>query len=84
MHTPESLIDDPHLRSVGFFETMHHPSEGELMQMRRPSRWLSEQAQQPRAAPRLGEHTRAMLAEAGYSEAAQAPGDSSETCAVGV
>lgn len=69
MHTPESLLDDPHLRAVGFFDVVEHPSEGSLRTMRVASTWSDSPPMVSRQAPRLGEHSAEVLAEAGYSPA---------------
>lgn len=69
MHTVESLMDDPHLNAVGFFETVEHPSEGRLRSMAIPTRWSQSPPEVSRLAPRLGEHSAEVLAEAGYSAA---------------
>ncbi|MNQ84518.1 Bile acid-CoA hydrolase [compost metagenome] len=67
MHTLESLMDDPHLKAVGFFETVEHPSEGRLRAMAIATRWSDSPPAVVRQAPRLGEHSAEVLAEAGYS-----------------
>ncbi|MEO7231509.1 MAG: CoA transferase [Polaromonas sp.] len=69
MHTVESLMDDPHLNAVGFFETVEHPSEGRLRSMAIPTRWSQSPPEVSRQAPRLGEHSAEVLAEVGYSVA---------------
>ncbi len=69
MHTLESLLDDPHLAAVGFFETVEHPSEGRVRSMAIPTRWSGSPPSVSRHAPRLGEHSAEVLAEAGYSAA---------------
>jgi len=69
MHTLESLMDDPHLKAVGFFETVEHPSEGRLRAMAIATRWSDSPPTVVRQAPRLGEHSAEVLAEAGYSAA---------------
>jgi crotonobetainyl-CoA:carnitine CoA-transferase CaiB-like acyl-CoA transferase len=69
MHTLESLLDDPHLAAVGFFETVEHPSEGRMRSMAIPTRWSGSPPSVSRHAPRLGEHSAEVLAEAGYSAA---------------
>lgn len=68
MHTLESLLEDPHLQDVGFFSSLTYPSEGKVWHMRRPSRWRDEDDVIGRPAPQLGENTREILEEVGYSE----------------
>lgn len=70
MHTPESLLDDPHLNDVGFFEKILHPTEGQLIQMRVPSSWSTSRREQNTPAPVLGEHTEDILRESGYTSEA--------------
>lgn len=66
-----TLREDEHLREVGFWETIEHPSEGRLVAPAFPVNYQDEAA--PRAplrpAPRLGEHTRQVLGDMGYSDA---------------
>lgn len=64
LHDLHSILDDPHLNACGFFETVEHPSEGCIRGMRIPSRWSATQPLPPRPAPRLGEHTEEIKAEA--------------------
>jgi crotonobetainyl-CoA:carnitine CoA-transferase CaiB-like acyl-CoA transferase len=68
MHTMESLLADPHLNAVGFFETVDHPSEGRVRQMAVASSWSDSQPGPARPAPRLGEHSAEILREAGYAD----------------
>ncbi|MGQ0502229.1 MAG: CaiB/BaiF CoA transferase family protein [Panacagrimonas sp.] len=68
MHTPDSILDDPHLRAMGFFREIDHPSEGRLVSMGVPSRWSQTPPPPTRPAPRLGEHTVEVLTEAGLGE----------------
>jgi crotonobetainyl-CoA:carnitine CoA-transferase CaiB-like acyl-CoA transferase len=67
MNTIDDVIDDPHLAAVGFFQHMTHPSEGNIRVPGIPVRVDGEAAHIRRPAPRLGEHTREVLTEAGLS-----------------
>jgi crotonobetainyl-CoA:carnitine CoA-transferase CaiB-like acyl-CoA transferase len=67
-NTLEMLLKDPHLKDRGFFVFQEHPSEGRIRTMREPSTWTKTQPPSGTFAPRLGQHTREILAEAGYSE----------------
>lgn len=69
LHTLESLLADPHLDDVGFFEIRAHPTEGLLRQMRLPLRFFGSATDNPRHCPRLGEHSIEVLREAGLSDA---------------
>ena len=69
MNTLDGVIDDPHLAAVGFFQHMTHPSEGTIRMPGIPVRVDGEQGRVRRPAPRLGEHTREVLREAGLSGA---------------
>jgi crotonobetainyl-CoA:carnitine CoA-transferase CaiB-like acyl-CoA transferase len=66
MHTPDSLMEDPHLADVGMFEWIEHPTEGRIRQMNVPGTWSATPPGIRRHAPLLGENTREVLAEAGY------------------
>ena len=68
LHTLDSLIDDPHLADVGLIEHFDHPSEGRIMGAANPTLWSDTPPSPERHAPRLGEHSREVLVEAGYSE----------------
>jgi crotonobetainyl-CoA:carnitine CoA-transferase CaiB-like acyl-CoA transferase len=68
LHTLESLLDDPHLGKIGFFEPVEHPSEGRILGMAVPGRWSESQPRVRRLAPRLGEHSLEVLREAGVAE----------------
>jgi crotonobetainyl-CoA:carnitine CoA-transferase CaiB-like acyl-CoA transferase len=68
LHSPESLLADPHLQASGFFGLVDHPSEGQLRQMAYPGTWSDTQPAATRHVPRLGEHSDEVLRELGYSE----------------
>lgn len=67
MHDMDSLMDDPHLRAVGFLGHVEHPTEGRICQIGIPSTWSKSQPRVTRPAPRAGEHGREVLSEAGLS-----------------
>ena len=68
LQTLEGLLEDPHLRDIGFFSEVDHPSEGPLLAMSVPSVWSLSQPEASRHAPRLGEHSVEVLRESGMSE----------------
>jgi crotonobetainyl-CoA:carnitine CoA-transferase CaiB-like acyl-CoA transferase len=69
-HTLESLMEDPHLADAGFFRWEEHPSEGRIRTMREPSTWSETNPRtEGRFAPRLGQHSRDVLTEAGLDKA---------------
>ncbi len=68
MQTLEDLLTDPHLQAVNFFETTQHPSEGAIRHLRNPTKWSTLSIGATRHAPRLGEHSREVLQDIGYSE----------------
>ncbi|MDG2284759.1 MAG: CoA transferase, partial [Alphaproteobacteria bacterium] len=58
----------PHLLDVGFYSHETHPSEGEIRRTRPANTFSGGHREDLRHAPLLGEDTRGVLAEAGYSE----------------
>jgi crotonobetainyl-CoA:carnitine CoA-transferase CaiB-like acyl-CoA transferase len=68
MNSLDDVMADPHLAATGYFKTVEHPSEGRLRTMAVPSEWSGSQPEYRRHAPRLGEHTREVLAEAGLTQ----------------
>lgn len=67
VNEPQDLLRDPHLTSVDFFEKITHPSEGEMFDMKFPATFSETPTNRMRFAPKLGEHTKEVLAELGYS-----------------
>jgi crotonobetainyl-CoA:carnitine CoA-transferase CaiB-like acyl-CoA transferase len=61
------IAEQPHLKAVGLFQELDHPTEGKIRQARPPARFSASPASVRRLAPGLGEHTREVLSEAGYS-----------------
>src|SRR4029077_2903292 len=70
MNSLADIVADPHLAAIGYFRMVEHPSEGRLRSMAVPSEWSESPPEYRRHAPRLGEHTREVLREAGLSQAA--------------
>ena len=68
LHDLDSLIDDPHLESVGLLQDMDHPSEGKLRMTAPAATWSRTPASIRTPAPGLGEHGTQILKEAGYSD----------------
>jgi crotonobetainyl-CoA:carnitine CoA-transferase CaiB-like acyl-CoA transferase len=62
------IAEQPHLKAVGAFVTLDHPTEGEIRQARPSARFSESPAAIRRMPPRLGEHSRAVLQEAGLSD----------------
>lgn len=61
LNQPEDLFDDPHLRAVGFFPTVDHPTEGPMTAVGPPVGFSDSPASIRRPPPGLGEHTREVL-----------------------
>ena len=72
LNTIESLLDDPHLAAVGFFQQVEHPSEGAMRTFGAPARWVGYDVSKLAPAPRLGEHTESVLRECGFDASALA------------
>jgi crotonobetainyl-CoA:carnitine CoA-transferase CaiB-like acyl-CoA transferase len=69
LNTPAGLIDDQHMQAVNFFRVVDHPSEGKIRIMGVPETWSETQPEIRSLAPRIGEHTREVLADYGFSDA---------------
>jgi crotonobetainyl-CoA:carnitine CoA-transferase CaiB-like acyl-CoA transferase len=71
MNTPEDLLSNVQLRATGFVSQTVHPSEGPIHTLAHPTKWsATPPARRFSPAPRLGEHTRDILGEAGYAQEA--------------
>ncbi len=69
VNTLEDLVDDPHLKAVGFWEVVDHPTEGKIRMTKFPVSFSETPADVRRLPPRLGEHSVELLKEAGLSQA---------------
>lgn len=63
------ISEQPHLKAVGMFAELDHPTEGKIRQARPFARFSESPAGIRRMPARLGEHTKEVLREAGYSDA---------------
>lgn len=59
------LPNDEQLSAVDFLPLVDHPSEGKIRMARPPVKFAGARSEPRRPAPRLGEHSREILAEAG-------------------
>lgn len=63
------LVDDPQVKHNGTFVEYEHPTEGRVKTPGFPIRFSKTPSKVARGAPLAGEHTREILAEAGYDDA---------------
>ncbi len=68
MNSLDDIVADPHLAAIGYLKSVEHPSEGRIKTLAVPSEWSESTPEYRRHAPKLGEHTREVLEEAGLSE----------------
>jgi crotonobetainyl-CoA:carnitine CoA-transferase CaiB-like acyl-CoA transferase len=68
-NTIDELMTDPHLKDVGFFKEEQHPTEGKLRRSKPANTFSGGMRENQGHAPLMGQHTREILAEAGYGKA---------------
>jgi len=66
--TRRDMINHPQVISNGIVVENQHPHAGRLRQTRQPAQFSSTPPEHRFGAPRLGENTRAVLAEIGYTD----------------
>ena len=69
IYTMKDVLADPHFKARGFWETIDHPDAGPFDYPGLPFQTFGESKRPARPAPRLGEHTREVLADLGYGNA---------------
>jgi len=69
MNSLDDIVADPHLNAIGYLQMVDHPTEGRIRTLAVPSEWSESKPEYRRHTPRLGEHTREVLREAGLSDA---------------
>ncbi len=62
----DELPEHPHLQAVGLFQPQQHPSVGPMVAIRPPTLFGRTPAELALPAPLLGEHSAAVLGEAGF------------------
>lgn len=68
-HTLDSVLEDPHLQEIGFFEMKNHPTEGRTRNMRLPNKWSCGVRREWNPAPKLGQDSVDILRGLGYADA---------------
>jgi len=69
LYSVDDLMDDPHLKATGFIHEHDHPSEGRIRTPGPLGCYANTPTRIHRSAPRLGEHSREILREAGCTDA---------------
>jgi crotonobetainyl-CoA:carnitine CoA-transferase CaiB-like acyl-CoA transferase len=67
MYSIDDILADEHLESTGFIRKIEHPTQGSLYATAIPTEWSESVPEDRCHAPDLGEHTREVLEEFGYS-----------------
>ncbi|MYE83547.1 MAG: CoA transferase [Gammaproteobacteria bacterium] len=70
IYSVDEVFDDPQVKHLGMAVPVRHPELGDIELVAQPVRMSDSEFAVRRPTPALGEHTREILAEAGYDEAA--------------
>jgi len=65
---PKDLFEDEHLEKTNFFKVQDHPTEGKLLYPSFPVEFNEDETAESLHAPSLGENTKEILTDLGYSE----------------
>ena len=65
---PKDLFEDEHLERTNFFKVQDHPTEGKLLYPSFPVEFYEDEIEESLHAPSLGENTKEILTDLGYSE----------------
>jgi crotonobetainyl-CoA:carnitine CoA-transferase CaiB-like acyl-CoA transferase len=64
----DEVATDPQAEAIGLFPTISHPERGDYRTVRAPMRFRGVDTSPRRSAPRMGEHTRAVLTDVGFDD----------------
>ena len=67
IYSLDQLTEHPHLKAVGLFQKTQHPTEGLIREIRPTMNFSATPLALRRHAPSLGEHTREVLLEVGFT-----------------
>ena len=70
IYSIDDLPEHPHLKAVGLFQRIEHPTEGPILSMRPAALFSKTPAELALPAPTVGQHSAEILREAGVDEAA--------------
>lgn len=70
MHSIDSLLEDEHLQATGFLPEFDHPTEGRIRATAPVGEWSETPPSIRTLAAHLGEHSREILEQLGYSTSA--------------